>query len=63
VREVIQDELLRDMIYGLLHYDRTKRMTARQMATHPYVVKHYPESQQHPNHPSNRTGLRPSPPS
>jgi serine/threonine protein kinase len=54
IRETVTDELLRDLIYGLLHYDRSKRLTARQMSTHPYVQKYYPESVQHPMHPTNR---------
>lgn len=61
VRDVVSDQLLSDLIYGLLHYDRQRRLTARQMATHPYVHKYYPECRQHPNHPDNRTGLRPTP--
>lgn len=61
VRDVIQDDLLRDLIYGLLSYDRTKRTTARQMTSHPYVAKYYPESLQHPNHPNNRQNMSPSP--
>jgi dual-specificity kinase len=61
VREVIQDELLRDLIYGLLNYDRSKRLNARQMSCHPYVAKYYPESLQHPNHPNNRQGMSASP--
>ncbi|ESL11242.1 protein kinase [Trypanosoma rangeli SC58] len=36
VREVVSDKLLCDLIYGLLHFDRQKRLTARQMTTHPY---------------------------
>ncbi|CAD2220500.1 Protein kinase domain/Protein tyrosine kinase, putative [Angomonas deanei] len=61
VQDIIRDDLLRDLIYGLLHYDRQKRLTARQMSTHPYVLKYYPESRQHPNHPDNRGNLRPQP--
>ena len=61
VREMIQDDLLRDMIYGLLHYDRTKRMTARELSRHPYVAKYYPESLSRPVHPDNRKTLRPPP--
>ncbi|EAN88562.1 putative kinetoplastid kinetochore protein 19 [Trypanosoma cruzi] len=61
VREVISDKLLCDLIYGLLHYDRQKRLTARQMTTHQYVLKYYPECRQHPNYPDNRPSLRPTP--
>lgn len=61
IRETIVDEHLRDLIYGLLNYDRTKRFTARQMSMHPYVQKYFPESLQHPMHPKNRGALPPSP--
>ncbi|KAH9586266.1 Protein kinase domain [Trypanosoma melophagium] len=61
VRDVVAEPLLCDLIYGLLHYDRQKRLTARQMTTHPYVLKYYPESRQHPNFPDNRPALRPTP--
>lgn len=62
VAESIHDEDLRDLIMGLLNYDRTRRYSARQMATHPYVAKFFPESQHHPMHPKNR-GPLPLPPS
>lgn len=61
VRDVIRDDLLCDLIYGLLHYDRQKRLNARQMTTHPYVLKYYPEARQAPSHPDNRSMLRPPP--
>ncbi|KAG5510546.1 hypothetical protein JKF63_06843 [Porcisia hertigi] len=61
VRDVIRDDLLCDLIYGLLHYDRQKRLNARQMTTHPYVLKYYPEARQAPGYPDNRTTLRPPP--
>jgi len=57
VRECITDADLQSLILGLVHYDRTKRMTARQMATHPFVAKYYPESTSHPLHPNNRGTL------
>lgn len=61
VRDVVADPLLCDLICGLLRYDRQRRLTAREMTRHPYVLKHYPECRQHPNHPDNRQGLRPTP--
>lgn len=61
VRDVVRDELLCDLIYGLLHYDRQRRLTARQMSTHPYVLKYYPEARNEPNYPDNRRNLRPTP--
>ncbi|AYU76485.1 CLK1 / KKT10 / kinetoplastid kinetochore protein 10 [Leishmania donovani] len=61
VRDVIRDDLLCDLIYGLLHYDRQKRLNARQMTTHPYVLKYYPEARQAPSYPDNRAMLRPPP--
>mmetsp|Transcript_26650 Transcript_26650/g.82452 ORF Transcript_26650/g.82452 Transcript_26650/m.82452 type:complete len:458 (-) Transcript_26650:415-1788(-) len=61
VAEAIHDEDLRDLIMGLLHFDRTRRLNMRQMATHPYVAKYYPESLSHPLHPKNRGPLPPSP--
>lgn len=61
VRETLQDDLLRDLICGLLHYDRSKRTTARAMSTHPYVAKYFPESAQSPLHPANRGRLAPVP--
>ncbi|ORC86016.1 protein kinase [Trypanosoma theileri] len=61
VRDIIGEPLLCDLIYGLLHYDRQKRLTARQMTVHPYVLKYYPEARQHPNYPDNRPNLRPTP--
>ena len=61
IRDVVQDELLRDMIYSLLHYDRTKRMNARQLSTHPYVAKYFPDSLSSPQHPNNRGRLSPVP--
>ena len=54
IRETVNDELLRDLVQQSLSYDRTRRITARRMATHPYVQKYYPESMQHPLHPANR---------
>jgi serine/threonine protein kinase len=61
VRDVLQDELLRDLVLQCLQYDRQRRMTARQMAAHPYVVKYFPESLQSPLHPRNRQNMQPSP--
>eukprot|EP00796_Vickermania_ingenoplastis_P000621 gene623-343_t len=61
IRDVIRDDQLLDLITGLLHYDRSKRYTARQMSSHPYVLKHYPEAAQHPNYPTNRPKLYPCP--
>ncbi|KAG5506582.1 hypothetical protein JIQ42_06834 [Leishmania sp. Namibia] len=61
VRDVIRDDLLCDLIYGLLHYDRQKRLNARQMTTHPYVLKYYPEARHAPSYPDNRPMLRPPP--
>ncbi|AIN95958.1 protein kinase, putative [Leishmania panamensis] len=61
VRDVIRDDLLCDLIHGLLHYDRQKRLNARQMTTHPYVLKYYPEARQAPSYPDNRSMLRPPP--
>ncbi|KAG5511023.1 hypothetical protein GH5_07225 [Leishmania sp. Ghana 2012 LV757] len=61
VRDVIRDDLLCDLIYGLLHYDRQKRLNARQMTTHPYVLKYYPEARHAPSYPDNRSMLRPPP--
>jgi len=61
IADVIADELLRDLIMGLLHYDRTRRYNARQMTTHPYVLKYFPESTSHPAHPANRGPLAPPP--
>lgn len=62
IKEHIADELLYDMVKGLLHYDRNKRLTARQLSTHPYVTKYYPESVQSPMHPTNRGVLPQIPP-
>lgn len=61
VREVVQDELLRDLIGGLLNYDRTKRMNARTLSTHPYIAKYFPDSLNSPQHPNNRGRLAPVP--
>eukprot|EP00658_Telonema_sp_P-2_P003950 TRINITY_DN11481_c0_g1_i15.p1 TRINITY_DN11481_c0_g1~~TRINITY_DN11481_c0_g1_i15.p1 ORF type:complete len:427 (+),score=145.78 TRINITY_DN11481_c0_g1_i15:207-1487(+) len=61
VREVVQDELLRDLISGLLSYDRTKRMNARTLSTHPYIAKYFPDSLNSPQHPNNRGRLAPVP--
>lgn len=54
IRELIADDLLRDLILGLLNYDRSKRTTARALSTHPYVLKYFPESLHSPIHPNNR---------
>lgn len=61
LRELVGDELLRDLLLGLLTYDRSRRMTARAMSMHPFVMKHYPEAASHPQHPNNRTRLPPVP--
>lgn len=61
IREVIQDELLRDLILNSLSYDRSKRLSARAMSTHPYVLKYFPESLAAANHPKNRPNLEPVP--
>ncbi|KAH8604982.1 Protein kinase domain [Trypanosoma vivax] len=53
VREVVAEPLLSDLIYGLLHYDRSKRLTAREMMMHPYVQRFYPECRYHPSHTDN----------
>jgi serine/threonine protein kinase len=59
--ELVHDLDLRDLIKGLLSYSRTSRTTARAMCQHPYVLKHYPESRQHPTHPAMRGNLPPTP--
>ena len=61
LRELVGDELLRDLLLGLLTYDRSRRMTARAMSMHPFVMKHYPEAASHTQHPNNRTRLPPVP--
>ncbi len=61
VRETIQDELLRDLILNSLTYDRSKRLSARAMSTHPYILKYFPESLACANHPKNRANLDPVP--
>jgi dual-specificity kinase len=61
IQDAIADDLLRDLIMQLLHYDRTRRMTARQMTAHPYVLKYYPDSAHQLQHPNNRGPLPPPP--
>lgn len=61
VREVITEPLLCDLILNLLHYDRQRRLNARQMMSHAYVHKYFPECRQHPNHVDNRSKLPPTP--
>lgn len=61
LRESVPDAELRDVITGLLHYDRKQRMTARQLSTCKFIARHYPESLDHPMHPRNRGPLPPSP--
>lgn len=60
IRELIPDRELCDLITQCLHYDRSKRLTAREMAVHPYVLKYYPEAMQSPLFPSNRVGMPPT---
>lgn len=59
--DVVTEPLLLNLIQGLLQYDRTRRTNMRQMATHPYVEKYFPECRKHPMHPANRGPLPPSP--
>lgn len=61
IRETVRDDLLLDLITGLLHYDRSKRYNARQMSSHPYVQHYFPEALRHENYPTNRPRLHPSP--
>eukprot|EP00388_Colpodella_angusta_P025676 GDKK01003382.1.p1 GENE.GDKK01003382.1~~GDKK01003382.1.p1 ORF type:complete len:432 (+),score=58.54 GDKK01003382.1:95-1390(+) len=61
VKDLVADDLLRDLVMGLLNYDRTKRTTARALSTHPYVAKYFPESMQSPMHPNNRGRMAPVP--
>lgn len=44
IRESIKDDLFYSLIQGLLCYDKNRRTTAKQMATHPFVAKYFPES-------------------
>lgn len=60
LNEVIKDELLLDLITGLMRFDKAKRYNARQMSEHPYVLRYYPEARNHPNFPQNRGPLRPT---
>ncbi|CUG18279.1 protein kinase, putative [Bodo saltans] len=61
VLEMIPDTALVDLILGCLTYDRSIRLTARQMMTHPFVSTYFPQSLSHPNHPKNRKAMLPSP--
>ncbi|CCD11835.1 unnamed protein product [Trypanosoma congolense IL3000] len=61
VRDVIGEPLLADLICNLLHYDRQKRLTARQMMQHQYVRKYYPECVQHPNYIEGHAGASSGP--
>jgi len=61
IRDVIQDDLLLDLIAGLLHFDRSKRYNARQMSQHPYVLHYFPDAVKHENFPTNRAPLNPAP--
>ena len=54
IHKAVNDDRLCDLIVGLLNYNRSKRLTARQMSTHPYVQRYFPESASHPMHPANR---------
>jgi dual-specificity kinase len=62
ITEVISDELLRELVMSLLCYDKERRLTARGMCQHPYVLKYFPEALSHATHPRNRAALlKPSP--
>jgi dual-specificity kinase len=57
IKEMIADASLLDLVTGCLSYDRQKRLTARQVMSHPFVSTYFPESIAHPNHPRSRANV------